>query len=126
MDQETDEHLVSSTANMGCGCLNIFGGMTSTVQGEKEEAEERFERADESFEDMEEERIAHEREMEEFEAERTHWEDEMLRRTTLTKDNIIGGFVEYPVSRSADRLKFFFPIGSSKLQVEYTAKWVST
>jgi hypothetical protein len=64
MDQKTDEHLVSSTANMECGCLNLFVGMASTVQGEKEEAEESFEKADEVFEDMEEERITHEQEME--------------------------------------------------------------
>ena len=123
-DHEEDAHLISSSADVACCCLNFISGIVHTTKGEHEEAEKARERSDDAAERMEDEQEEHEQKISELEMEQDYWENTVLRRTTLMKDETIGGLVIFTNMRSAKYLVLNFPIEKSLLQFQYEIAWV--
>jgi hypothetical protein len=110
---ENQSYAVSSGLGALIGLAGIFVDAANIGQNSAEDEEAIDVILDDHFSQMEESRISHEITMQNLNDQRDYWEFEPLRKTTLFKDESISGKVFFPIYKSADYLKFYFPFGDT-------------
>ncbi len=80
---------------------------------------------EESTYDPDQARYKHDKRLAALEAEKYYWENDVLRRATLSKNDHCGGFVEFVVSKNAKIITVHVPIGKSDICCDFTQQWVT-
>lgn len=126
MIQDEKDSYASTLVVDGVGALlGAVAGIIDLFFSDSDDEEEDAEEEEESTYDPEQERNEHDQRIAALEAEKYYWENDVLRRTTLSKDDHCGGFVEFIVSKNAKTITVHVPIGKSDLCCDFTQQWVT-
>ena len=74
------------------------------------------------IESQEEENVDYENDMNELNYEREFWKTEVLRKTTMHPEDVIGGLVFFEKDLYAEYFKIFINVNSSKFEFLYQQK----
>jgi hypothetical protein len=95
------------------------------TDSDNEDEEDEEDVKEESTYDPGQARYEHDQRLLALEDEKYYWENEVLRRTTLSKNDHCGGFVEFIVSKNARTITVHLPAGESDLCCDFTQEWVT-
>jgi hypothetical protein len=126
MIQDEKDSYASTLVVDGVGALlGAVAGIIDLFFSDSDDEEEDAEEEEESTYDPDQARYEHDQRIAALEAEKYYWENDVLRRTTLSKDDHCGGFVEFIVSKNAKTITVHVPIGKSDICCDFTQQWVT-
>ncbi len=107
------------------GINAIFGLFSVTAELIEDDPEEAVGEAVIWADNQAAENYDYEHDMNNMQMQKSFWKNEVLRKTTLGKDEEIGGLVQIPVIENAQKIKVVIPFGNTNHEYFYLQKKIN-